>query len=261
MNGRLSGKVCLVTGGGRGIGRAVVLLFAREDATVAVNYSVSKKDAESVVAQIRAQGGNAMAIGADVADRTRVANMVGQVKESFGTVDVLVNNAGILLRGDLLSDEQADIERMFQVNVMGVLNCTREAAKVMIPKRSGKIVNIASNAGIGTAFTGTTYYAATKAAVIALTKRFAFELGKYNLNVNCVAPGFIDTDMNRLGKSAKEFEEIAEMVAKRSELGRIGTPEDIANVVLFLASEQSNFVTGQTILADGGRIDMLPHSL
>ncbi|HYB07167.1 MAG TPA: 3-oxoacyl-ACP reductase family protein [Nitrososphaerales archaeon] len=261
MNGHLTRKVCLITGAARGIGQAVALLFAREGATVAINYSVSKKDAENVVGQIRAQGGKAVAIGADVADRTEVASMVMKVKETFGTVDVLVNNAGILLRGDLLSDKRVDMERMFQVNVMGVLNCTREVAKVMIPKRSGKIVNIASNAGIGTAFTGTTYYAATKAAVITLTKRFAFELGKYNLNVNCVAPGFIDTNLNRRGKSAKEFKEVAEIVAKRSELGRIGTPEDIANVVFFLASEQSSFVTGQTILADGGRIDMLPHSL
>jgi 3-oxoacyl-[acyl-carrier protein] reductase len=131
----------------------------------------------------------------------------------------------------------------------------------MIGRKSGKIVNVASIAGIGTAFRGTTLYASTKAAVISLTKRFAFELGEYSINVNAVAPGFVDTDQTRRGRTDEEFEPTRKSMSQRAALGRIGTPEDIANAILFLSSEEAAFITGQVLTVDGGRLDFLSHSL
>lgn len=261
MSGRLEGRVALVTGSSRGIGRAIALTFAREGADVAVNYVRAKEKAEEVVEKIKSMGRRAIALKANVADKGEVEAMVEKVVEEFGKIEILVNNAGVLYLGELLNMSDEQFDEMIDINVKGVLYCSREAAKYMVKNRYGKIINIASNAGIGTAFKGTTPYAATKAAVIMLTKRFAFELGPYGINVNAIAPGLILTDLIRAGRSPEELEKVIESTAKKSVLGRVGRPEDIANVALFLASDESSFITGQVIVADGGRTDYLTHAV
>lgn len=254
---RLDGKVAIVTGSSRGIGRAIALEFAKEGAKMCINYARSEEKAREVVEEISLLGGEAVMIRADVSKLDDVRQMVRSVVEKFGRIDILVNNAAIMLRGDFLETEDEEfyriLDRMWEVNVKGVVYCCKEVAKHMVRNRYGKIINIASIAGIGTAFPGTTPYAMTKAAVIILTKRLAFELGPYGINVNAIAPGMILTDM-----ATPEGVEIAK---KRSILGRVGDPRDIARLAVFLASDESSYITGQVIVADGGRIDYLTHSL
>ena len=265
MSGKLEGKVALITGSSRGIGRAIALTFAKEGAKICVNYARSKEKAEQVVEEIRKLGGEAIAVKADVSKLDEVKEMVRKVIETFGRLDILVNNAGILYKGSILEggDEEfyEAFERMWEVNVKGVLYCCREAAKYMVKNKYGKIINIASNAGVGTAFPGTTPYAITKMAVIMITKRLAFELGKFGINVNAIAPGLVPTDMVTAGRTPEEVQSVIDMAKQRSVLGRVGKPEDIANVALFLASDDSSFMTGQVLVVDGGRVDYLTHSL
>jgi len=265
MKGRLDGRVAIVTGSSRGIGRAIALTFAREGAKICVNYTRSKEKAEQVVEEIRKMGGEAMAIQADVSKLDQVREMIKKTVERFGKLDILVNNAGILYKGTVLETGDEEFyeifDKMWEVNVKGVLYCCREAAKYMIENRYGKIINIASNAGIGTAFPGTTPYAITKMAVIMITKRLAFELGKFGINVNAIAPGLTLTDMITAGRSPEEVQSTIEMAKQRSVLRKVGKPEDIANAALFLASDDSSFMTGQVLVVDGGRIDYLTHSI
>jgi 3-oxoacyl-[acyl-carrier protein] reductase len=256
MSGRLAGKIALVTGASRGLGRATALLFAREGAAVAVNYAERGDAAGEVVAAIREAGGRALALRANVANQPEVAAMVAQALEAFGRLDVLVNNAGVSHPGSLLTLDEARLDEMIAVNLKGVIHCCRAAAPGMIERRYGKIVNIASIAGLGTALQGTTPYAATKAAVIALTKRLALELGPHGINVNAICPGFIRTDMAAASADERDFESIA----GKAMLGRVGRPEDIAAAALFLASDEASFVTAQVLTVDGGRTDFLSHS-
>ena len=263
--GRLEGKIALITGSSRGIGRTTALTFAREGAKVCVNYARSRDKAEEVVREIKSMGGEAIAIKADVSNLEEVKKMIETVVETFGGIDILVNNAGIMYRGTVLesSDEEfyGGLEKMWNVNVKGVLYCSREAAKHMVKKRYGRIINVASALGIGLAHMGSTPYAITKMAVIMITKRFAFELGKYGINVNAIAPGLVPTDMVTYGRTEEEIQKTIEMAKSRAVLGRVGRPEDIANVALFLASDEASFITGQVIVADGGRVDYLTHSI
>ncbi|MCD6235488.1 MAG: 3-oxoacyl-ACP reductase FabG [Thaumarchaeota archaeon] len=262
---RLSNKVAIVTGSSRGIGRATALTFAREGAKVCVNYARSRDKAEEVVREIKSMGGEAIAIKADVSNLEEVKKMIETVVETFGGIDILVNNAGIMYRGTVLesSDEEfyGGLEKMWNVNVKGVLYCSREAAKHMVKKRYGRIINVASALGIGLAHMGSTPYAITKMAVIMITKRFAFELGKYGINVNAVAPGPTITDMMTAGKSPEEVKKSIESNSKKSILGRVADPQDIADAILFLASDEAKHITGQLIVVDGGRMDYLPHSI
>lgn len=257
MAEKLRGKVAVVTGSSRGIGRAIALEFAREGARVCINYAQSEDKARKVAEEIKFMGGEAIIIRADVSKLDEVRSLISSVVENFGRVDILVNNAAIMLRGDFIETEDEEfyeiLDRMWEVNVKGAIYCCREAVKHMIKNRYGKIINIASNAGIGTAFPGTTPYAMTKAAIIMFTKRLAFELGPYGINVNAIAPGLVLTDM--------VTPEGVELAKKRSVLGRVGNPEDIAKLAVFLASDESSYITGQVIVADGGRIDYLTHSL
>ncbi|MFQ6135271.1 MAG: SDR family NAD(P)-dependent oxidoreductase, partial [Nitrososphaerales archaeon] len=216
---------------------------------------------EKVVEQIQTMSGTASALQADVADRNSVERMVDRVIVQFGKVDILVNNAGILLHSDLLSFTDEELELMWSTNVKGVLYCTRAVAPHMIRKHHGRVINLSSIAGLGTAATGTTPYAATKAAVVVLTKRFALELGSHGINVNAIAPGLIRTDLILKGASQDAVERIVKYCKEASMLRRVGEPQDVANVALFLASDDSSFVTGQVISVDGGRIDFLTHSL
>ena len=256
---RLKDRVAMVTGGSRGIGRATVLKLAQEGAAVVVNYRKRGDKAKQVVDQVRALGGQALAIQADVADQAEVQKMVEQSVRELGPIDILVNNAGVFRRATLLSYDEADVDLMWQVNVKGVVHCSAAVAPLMIEKQFGRIINLSSVAAVGTSFAGTTFYSATKAAITCLTKRFALELGSHGICVNAVSPGYVGTDMNWKGKSPDEIQKIADVISSRSMLGRVGKPEEIATVICFLASDEAGFVTGQVITADGGRIDFLTH--
>ncbi len=259
---RLKDKVCLVTGASRGIGRAIALTFGREGADVAVNYSKSREKAEEVVNEIIKFGRRAIAVKADVSNKEEVDKMVETVIKEFGKIDVLVNNAGITWRNpDILGATKEEWEKVLGVNLLGTYYCIQAVAPYMIKRRYGKIINIASLAGIGVSIGEEVAYAPSKAAVINLTKRLAYKLGPYNINVNAIAPGLIRTEILSVGRSKEEVEKLLEEVAKLTALRRTGEPQDIANVALFLASDESNFITGQLIVADGGRFNFLSHSL
>ena len=259
--GRLDNRVALVTGASRGIGRAIAITFASEGADVAVNYTSSEDKAREVVEEITKRGRRAIMVKADVSDKEQVKKMVDETIQKLGKIDILVNNAGVLYRGGFMELDDKAFEHMLDVNVKGVINCTREVAKHMIQRRYGKIINISSIAGLGTAITGTTHYAVTKSAVIMLTKRFALELGEYGINVNGIAPGLILTDMVTSWRDETGLERLVKEVSQKTILGRVGKPEDIANVALFLASDESSFITAQVITVDGGRKDFLTHSI
>jgi len=256
----VEGHVALVTGGSRGIGRASCLRLAEAGATVAVNYQRSQEAAEELIGRIRASGGRALAFQADVSDKPSVEAMVDRVRDELGTVDILVNNAGIMFPGKLLDYREEDFDAMWRTNVKGVLYCAAAVAPGMIDLGWGLVINVSSNAAIGTALPGTTFYAATKAAVVTLTRRMAFELGPHGITVNAVLPGYTRTDMTMGHRTPEEIEAVTDAFNQRSVLGRgVGEPEEIAHIVAFLGSDQSSFMTGQLVLADGGRNDYLSH--
>ena len=262
---RFRGKVALVTGGSRGIGRAVSLRLAQEGARVGINFVSNEPAAAETVEQVNRLGTEAEAVQADVSDRSAVQAMVDRILERFSRIDVLVNNAAIVLDGDLTSfasdaDLERDLDAMWGVNVRGIINCTRAVLPQMRKRRSGSIVNIASIAGFGNISPLRTFYSATKAAVMNLTKRFALELGPDNINVNSVAPGLVRTDLLVQLTPPQELERVIQEFAGRSVLGRIGEPADIAAAVAFLASSEARFVTGQILTVDGGRMDYLSSS-
>ncbi len=261
MSHRLEDKVAIVTGSSRGIGKAIALAFAWEGAKVCVNYVSSEHKAREVVEKIKTKGGEAIAVKADVSKLDEVKGLVDRVVDAFGTIDILVNNAAVMYRGSIMDMKEDEFDKMVDVNIKGVIYCCREAARYMIEKRYGKIINIASTAAIGTVSLGTTLYAITKAAVIILTRRLAFELGEYGINVNAIAPSFVPTGMFLEGRSEEELKEILERRRRTISLRRIATPEDVARVAVFLASDESSYITGQTIVVDGGRVDYLTHSM
>lgn len=244
----LDGKVALVTGASRGIGRAIALRLASEGAKVAINFAGNQKAAEDVKSEIEANGGEAILVQANVADPAAVEAMFAKVVEAFGTVDILVNNAGITRDGLLLRMKDEDFEAVIDTNLKGVFYCTKAAAKLMMKKRSGRIVNMSSVVGlIGNA--GQTNYAASKAGVLGFSKSAAKELAARGITVNMVAPGFIDTDM-----TAVLADKVKEAMVKEIPLRRMGRPEDVANAVLFLVSDCSSYITGQVINVDGGMV-------
>lgn len=249
-----------MTGGSRGIGRAIALRLAREGAAVAVNYRERAQDAEEVAAQIRESGGRALALGADVGDATAVAEMVKRIEHELGPIEILINNAGITRRGELMNFDYSQMEVMRRTNVDGLVNVTRAVVSGMQARRYGRIVNITSIAGYGNTTAGATFYAATKAAISVLTKRFAMDLGPSGVTVNAVAPGFVLTDFTMQNRTAAQLASITERVSAITMVRRTGTPEDVANAVLFLVSPESGFVTAQILTVDGGRMDYLGHS-
>ncbi len=202
-------------------------------------------------------GGKAIAVQCDVSKREEVESLFKATLDAFGKVDILVNSAGIAMRGSLLETTDEVWDKQLAVNLKGVFLCSQIAARHMVKRNYGKIVNISSNSGFGIAMDNETSYAVSKAGVICLTKTSAYELGKHNINVNCIAPGAIDTDMLRGNRSDEEYEKVLEGRRNRSSLGITGTPEDIANAVLFFASDKSRFITGKILLVDGGRGDNL----
>jgi len=258
---KLEGRVTIVTGASRGIGQAIAKTFAEEGSEVIVNYLKQKKQAEKIVEQIQKSGGKALPIQADVSNQISVDQMVKKVINKFGKCDILVNNAGIMYRSKSLMFMDTETEAMWRTNVKGVINCIRAIAPEMIKNKSGKIINISSIAGLGTATSGTTIYAATKASVDTLTKKFALELGVHGINVNAIAPGLVKTDLIQEGIEPSELGDFIQYCENASMLQRVGEPQDIANVACFLASDKSSFMTGQVITVDGGRKDFLSHSL
>lgn len=250
-------KVAVVTGASRSIGRGVALALAREGCAVVVNYRKSQEEADEVVSTIKEMGGRAIAVKCDVSKRDEVEAMFKATVEEYGKVDILVNNAGVGVGGSLLETTDEIWDRHMAVNLKGVFLCSQVAARYMVEKKYGKIVNISSNSGFGIAMPRETSYAVSKAGVIQLTKSSAYDLGKYNINVNCVAPGAVDTVMLRGSRSEEEYEKLLEGRRNAASLGIVGTPEDIANAVLFFASDKARYITGKTLLVDGGRRDFL----
>jgi len=254
---RFEGKVAVVTGASRGIGRATALALAKEGCNVVVNYEKNQTRAEEVVDAIKRLKVEAIPVKCDVSVRSEVERMFKLTVEKFGRVDILVNNAAVALEAPLLKTTDEIWDRNIDVNLKGVFLCTQTAAAYMAQRKYGKIVNVSSNSGFGMAFIGETAYAAAKAGVISFTKNSAFELGPYGINVNCVAPGAIDTEMLRGDRTDQEYEEVLKGRRERSALGIVGKPEDIANAVLFFASDESHFITGKTLLVEGGRRDFI----
>ncbi|MCI7261150.1 MAG: 3-oxoacyl-[acyl-carrier-protein] reductase [Selenomonas sp.] len=244
----LGGKVALVTGASRGIGRAIALRLAGEGAKVAINYAGNTAKAEAVKAEIEQNGGEAILVQADVADSSAVEAMVAKVTEAFGQIDILVNNAGITRDGLLMRMKEEDFDAVVNTNLKGVFHCTKTVSKLMMKKRSGRIINMASVVGI-MGNTGQTNYAAAKAGVIGFSKSAAKELAARGITVNVVAPGFIDTDM-----TAAMTDKAKELTLTGIPMKKMGTPEDVANAVLFLASDCASYITGQTVNVDGGMV-------
>lgn len=246
MSSRLEGKAALVTGGSRGIGAAIALRLAAEGAAVAVNYAGSKEAADAVVAAIVSDGGQAVALRGDVCDPAACSALVAGTLEAFGSLDILINNAGITRDGLLVRMSDDDWDSVIGTNLTGVFSMSRAAAKVMMKARTGCIVNITSVVGMmGNA--GQANYAAAKAGVIGLTKTIARELASRHVRCNAVAPGFISTDMtNKLSDDQRDA------IACTIALGRLGSANDVAAAVSFLASDDAAYITGQTLAVDGG---------
>ena len=244
----LDGKTALVTGASRGIGRAIALRLAAEGASVAINYAGNTAKAEETKAAIEAAGGKAALFQADVSDSAQVEQMVAAVTEAFGTIDILVNNAGITRDGLLMRMKEEDFDAVLDTNLKGIFHVTKAVSKLMMKKRAGRIVNMASVVGImGNA--GQTNYAAAKAGVIGFTKSAARVFAARGITVNAVAPGFIATDM-----TAAMPEKAKEATLAAIPLRRMGEPEDVANAVAFLVSDQASYITGQVVKVDGGMV-------
>jgi len=244
----LTGKIALVTGAARGIGKEIALTLAGSGATVIVNYNGSKERAEAVVSEIKENGGEAEAIQCNVADFEASETMIKDVLARYGRVDILVNNAGITKDNLIMRMSEADYDAVLDTNLKGAFNMIRHLSRAFLKQRSGKIINISSVSGVmGNA--GQSNYSASKAGLIGLTKSVARELASRNVCVNAVAPGFIATEMTEV-LSEDYMNKMKEMIP----LGKLGNTKDIANMVLFLAGNQSDYITGQVIHVDGGMV-------
>lgn len=244
----LQGKNALVTGASRGIGRAIALELARHGANVAVNYAGNEQKAQDVVEEIEKTGVQSFKVQADVANEAVVKEMAKQVIDQFGSMDILVNNAGITKDNLLMRMKEEEFDQVINTNLKGVFICTKAVTRYMMKQRSGKIVNVASIVGVS-GNPGQANYVAAKAGVIGFTKSAAKELATRNILVNAVAPGFIATDMT----DALTDEQRGNMLAMIP-LAKLGMAEDVAKVVRFLASDDANYITGQTIHVDGGMV-------
>jgi NAD(P)-dependent dehydrogenase (short-subunit alcohol dehydrogenase family) len=246
---RLEGKVSLVTGASRGIGRAIALALAKEGSDLVLNSSRSVEAAESVAGEVTGRGRRALVIRADIADRSQVDDMIKKAVREFGKIDVLVNNAGISVVGASVDLDEATWRRGIDVILTGTFFCSQAAGREMMKRQGGSIISIASINGI-TAFPERAAYCAAKAGVMALTKVLAIEWAKSNVNVNSVAPGYVETELVR-ELAARGTLDIAELAA-RTPSGRLTKGEDVAAAVVFLASEDAKSITGQTIVVDSG---------
>ncbi len=239
-------KTVLITGASRGIGRAAAIAFAKENYRVVINYFRSVDSAQELLCALKAEGHRVMAVQADISKKEDVLRMIKEIKDVFGSVDILVNNAGISQQKLFTDTTEEDWDSLFDHNVKGCYYCSQAVLGDMIANQRGKIINISSIWGICGASCEAAY-SASKAAVIGLTKALAKELGPSNIQVNCVAPGVIDTEMNR-----SLDEQTLHALCDQTPLCRLGSPEDIASAILFLADEKANFITGQVFSPNGG---------
>ena len=244
---RLNGRIALVTGAGRGIGQSIALRLAQEGASVIVN-DIIKKNAESVAENIKKIGQDSLAIYADISKPEDVRQMFEQIKTRFGSLDILVNNAGCTQNVSVLEMKDEDWDRILKINLYGVFYCSKAAIKLMIPNNYGKIVSISSVAGKqGGGVWGAAHYSAAKAGIIGFTKKLAKEVAQNNITVNAVAPGVIEIPIEN-----KKRLKVKADVAKKTPIGRQGRPEEVAAAVSFLSSDDSSFITGETINVNGG---------
>lgn len=244
----LAGKVAFVTGASRGIGRAIALRLAFDGAKVALNFASNSSKAESVRNEIESAGGAAMLVQGDVSNFETVNSLVKQVVDAWGRLDILINNAGITRDNLLLKMSEDDFDRVIATNLKGVFNCTKAVTRLMMKQRGGRIVNMSSVVGLKGNISQANY-AAAKAGIIGFTKTAARELASRGVTVNAVAPGLINTDM-----TAALSEKVKEVMLQEIPAGRMGTPEDVANAVAFLVSDQAAYITGQVLSVDGGMV-------
>lgn len=242
----LKGKIALVTGASRGIGKEIALELAAEGAMVIVNYNGSKDKAEEVVSLIKENGGSAEGYCCSVADFAKTEEMIQYIIKTYGSLDILVNNAGITKDGLLMKMSEEDFDSVIDINLKGTFNCIKHASRQMLKQRSGRIINMSSVVGVaGNA--GQVNYSASKAGIIGITKSSAKELGSRGVTVNAIAPGYIDTEMTQCLSDA-----VKEKVLEQIPLKRMGSTNDIAQMVVFLASDKGSYITGQVISIDGG---------
>jgi 3-oxoacyl-[acyl-carrier protein] reductase len=244
----LKGKCAIVTGAGRGIGRAIALKLAELGANIVVNYRSSESEALELVKEIESKGVKALMVKADVSNFEQCGNLIKAAVDKFKTIDILVNNAGITKDTLLLRMKEEDFDQVIDINLKGCFNTIKHVSGVMLKQKQGRIINISSVVGlIGNA--GQANYSASKAGILGLTKSCAKELGSRGITVNAVAPGFIETDMTDVLS-----EKVRESLMQNIPLKRLGRPEDVANMVSFLASEEAQYITGQVINVDGGMV-------
>ena len=242
----LQGKCAVITGASRGIGKAIAIKFAKEGANVVLNYRNSEKEALELKTELDKLGSNTLIIKADVSKFDEAEHLIKEAKNAFGRVDILVNNAGITKDTLIMRMKEEDFDDVIDINLKGSFNCLRAISPIMVKQKEGKIINMSSVVGVvGNA--GQVNYSASKAGLIGMTKSLAKEIGSKNINVNAIAPGFIDTDMTKVLSDEQKKNIISGVPLKR-----LGQVQDIANLAVFLASEKSNYITGQVIHVDGG---------
>lgn len=244
----IKNKSAIVTGGARGIGKEIARTLAENGANIAINYRNFNEEIKAFVEELNALGVKVLTFKCDVSNEEEVEAFINEVKNTFGSIDILVNNAGITKDGLLLRMSEKDFNDVIDVNLKGTFNMTKAVSSIMVRQRSGKIINISSVVGVaGNA--GQCNYAASKAGVIGFSKSIARELASRNINVNVIAPGYINTDMTRVLP-----DRVREEVLKTIPMKKIGEPKEIANLALFLSSDLSNYITGQVINVDGGMV-------
>lgn len=241
-------KNVIVTGATRGIGREIARTLAENGANIAINYRIFNEETETLIEELKGFGVRVMAVKCDVSIEEEVINFVKEVKEGFGSVDILINNAGITRDGLLIRMTEKDFNDVLDINLKGTFNTTKAAVTIMIKQRYGKIINISSVVGI-TGNAGQCNYAASKAGIIGFSKSIAKEVASRNINVNVIAPGYINTDMTK-----NLPDKVKEEILKTIPMKKIGEPKEVANLALFLSSNLSDYITGQVINVDGGMV-------